>query len=156
MPSGSLEGKVYGLADVHKEGTPLRHVVSMLETAEYHLAKYLVSIINENIPNEYMLDSNASFIPQLSQFSFKSSHVLVGYDVESLFTNIPLQETIENVCKHVYQQNDPLKYPIEIFRKSLQIETGGYFLNKGKLYCQIDGVPMGSPLGPTLDNFFLV
>ena len=27
-------------------------------------------------------------------------------------------------------------------------------LNKGKLYCQIDDVTMGSPLGPTLANFF--
>ena len=31
---------------------------------------------------------------------------------------------------------------------------GGYFLNKGKLYCQIDGVTMESPLRPTL-AFFL-
>jgi hypothetical protein len=37
----------------------------------------------------------------------------------------------------------------------LEIATGGYFLYKEKLYCQIDGVTMGSPLGPTLANFFL-
>ena len=71
-----------------------------------------------------MLDCNVSFICQLNEFRFTPSHVLVCYDVESLFTNIPLQETVENVCKHVYQQNDPLRYPIEIFRKLLQIATG--------------------------------
>ena len=37
-----------------------------------------------------------------------------------------------------------------IFRKLLQVATGGCFLDKGKLYCQIDGVTMGSPLGPSL------
>ena len=95
---------------LHKEGTPLRPVVLMLGTAEYHLAKYLVSIMNENMPNRYMLDSNVSINCQLFQFSFIPSHVLVSYDVESLFTNIPLQETIVNVCKHVYQQNILLKY----------------------------------------------
>ena len=30
-----------------------------------------------------------------------------------------------------------------------------YFLNKGKLHCQIDGVAMESPLGPILANVFL-
>ena len=50
MPSGSKPGKVHSLAKVHKEGTPLRPVVTMLGTAEYHPAKYLVSIINENMP----------------------------------------------------------------------------------------------------------
>ena len=77
------------------------------------------------------------------------------YHIESFFANIPLQEAIENVCRHVYQQCDPPKYSIEIFIKLLQIAYGGYFFNKGKLCCQIDGVAMGSPLGPTLAIFFL-
>ena len=127
----------------------------MLGTPKYHLAKYLVSISNENMPKRYMLVSNVSFIYQLNQFRVMASHVLVNYDVKSLFTNIPLQETIENVCKYVYYQNDLPRYPIEIFRRLLQIATGGHFLDKGKLYCQLDGVTMGSPLGPTLANFFL-
>ena len=40
-PSGSQPGKLYGLCKAHKEGYPLRPVVSMLGTAEYGLAKYL-------------------------------------------------------------------------------------------------------------------
>ena len=56
LPSVIQPGIVYGLAKVHKDGIPLRHVVSMLGTAEYHLAKYLVSIINENMPNKYVLN----------------------------------------------------------------------------------------------------
>ena len=46
MPSGNI----HGLAKVHKEGTPLRPVVSMIRTAEYNLAKYLVKIINYAMP----------------------------------------------------------------------------------------------------------
>ena len=76
----------------------------MLGIEEYHLAKYLVIIINENMPNRYMFDSNASFICLLCQFRFIPSHVLDGYDVESLFTNIPLKKPIENVCKHAYHK----------------------------------------------------
>ena len=41
------------------------------------------------------------------------------------------------------------------FIKLLQLVTEGMFLYRDKLYRQIDGVAMGSPLGPTLANFFL-
>ena len=33
--------------------------------------------------------------------------------------------------------------------------TQGMFMHKNKLYQQYDGVSMGSPLGPTIANFFL-
>ena len=50
VPSGSLPSKIYGLANVHTESTPLRPVVSMIRTAEYNLAKFLVKIINDVVP----------------------------------------------------------------------------------------------------------
>ena len=43
----------------------------------------------------------------------------------------------------------------EIFIKLLRLATQGQFLYKDILYKQIDGVTMGSPLGPTIANFFL-
>ena len=67
----------------------------MLRTAGYHLAKYLVSIINENMPNKYMLDLNVSFTYQLNQFSFIPLHVYVSYDVVSLFTNNPCNKQLK-------------------------------------------------------------
>ena len=33
--------------------------------------------------------------------------------------------------------------------------TKGMFMHKNKLYQQYDNVSMGSPLGPTIANFFL-
>ena len=65
VPSGSQPGKIYGLAKVHKESTPLRPVVSMIRTAEYNLAKY-VKIINDVMPPTYMLNSTGSFVSQLN------------------------------------------------------------------------------------------
>ena len=154
VPCGSLPGKKCGLAKVHKEGTPLRPVVSMIRTAEYNPAKYLVKIINDVMPTTYILNSTGSFIDQISSFYFQPSHVFVSYDVVYLFTNIPLNETIDIVCNYVCQQHSPPKYSKETFKKLLQITTGGYFRHRGNLYCQIDGVTMGSPIGPTLANFF--
>ena len=41
-----------------------------------------------------------------------------------------------------------------IFIKLMHLATEGFFTFNDKLYKQIDGVAMGSPLGPTLANFF--
>ena len=104
-----------------------------------------------------MLNSTGSFVNKVSSFDFKPSHVLESHGVVSLLTNIPLNETIDIVYNYVYvhQQHSPPIYSKETFKKLLQIAIGGYFIHRGKLYCQIDGVTIGSPLGPTLGNFFL-
>ena len=134
---------------MHKESTFLRPVVSIIGTAEYNYAKCLVIIVNDVMPSTYMLNSTASFVNQISSFDFQPSNVLISYDVVSLSTNIPLNETIDIVWNYVYQHHSPQKYSKETFIKLHQIATGCYFLHRGKLYCHVDGVTMGSLLGPT-------
>ena len=43
--SGSVAGYLYGLPKIHKEGNPLRPIISAIGTFNYKLAKYLVEII---------------------------------------------------------------------------------------------------------------
>ena len=95
----------------------------MIRTAEHNLAKYLVKIINYAMPITYMLNSTASFVNQISSFDFKPSHDLVIYDVVSVFTNIPFNETIDIICNYIYQQHSPPKYCKETFKKLHQIVT---------------------------------
>ena len=68
IPSGSKPGKLYGLAKVHKDNTPLRPVVSMVGTPEYKLAKYLDNLIKPHIPDTYLLKYTDDFIERLKQF----------------------------------------------------------------------------------------
>jgi len=49
-PSGSTPGKLYGMVKVHKTNFPLRPVVSMINTPEYELAKYLDNLIKPYVP----------------------------------------------------------------------------------------------------------
>ena len=41
-PCGSRAGIMYGLPKIHKEGAPLRPIISAIKTYNYKLAKYLV------------------------------------------------------------------------------------------------------------------
>ena len=69
-------------------------------------------------------------------------------DVDSLFTNIPLDETIDICVNQLFENTDA----VEGFTKSelnsyyLWLQRSLYSLNS-LLYKQIDGVATGSPLG---------
>ena len=157
IPSGSTPGKLYGLIKIHKEDNPARPVVSMIGTPEYKLAKFLDTIIKPYIPNKYVINSTDDFLTHIKDFSFTSNQFLVSFDAKSLFNNVPLNYTIDIIADYIFSLERKDQPPIkrEIFIKLMHLATQGMFLYNNKLYKQIDGVAMGSPLGCTLANFFL-
>ena len=156
IPNGSKPGKLYGMAKVHKPDVPLRPVVSMINTPEYKLTKFLYGIIKPHIPDRFLLHSTEHFIDSLKNVSYFRKDNTVSFDVVSLFTNVPLPETIEIINNYLYEENKNIM-PIErkVFRKLKFIATQGIFMFGGKLYKQIDGVTMGNPLGSTPADFVL-
>ena len=103
------------------------------------------------------MGSTSHFIDKLKQFPSNEKQVMVSFDVVSLFTNVPLTDTINLIADCVYAETDDFILPFtkDIFIKLMNLATKGLFLYKEVLYQQIDGVTMGSPLGPTLANFFM-
>ena len=88
-----------------------------------------------------------------------SNQVMVSLNIKSLFTNVSLQEAIDLIPDKIYDKNlnaNQLPIKKKIFKKLFNLATKGIFLYKDKLFQQIEGVFMGSPLGPTTANFFLV
>ena len=126
----------------------------MISTPEYELAKFLDSYIKPNIPSKFMLKSTSEFIDKLQDHRLNGSEHLVSFDVTSLFTNVPLHETIDIILKRVYGHDSVLQPPFEknIFKKMLLKCSSGLFLYNGVWYEQTDGVAMGSPLGPSFAN----
>ena len=86
---------------------------------------------------------------------------MVSYDVSSLLTNVPLDETIDILARKPFENNwfnDT--YDLNLTRTHLvdllHVATkGDLFQFDGALYEQTDGVAMGSPLGPLLANVFM-
>ena len=75
-------------------------------------------------------------------------------DIDSLFTNITLEEIIEICTNNLFEQNDIVHGLKKIeFKDLLSLATKElYFIFDSILYKQIDGVTMRSPLGPSLAN----
>ena len=77
--------------------------------------------------------------------------------IDSLFTNITLEETI-NICTNLLYNNEDVIEGINKseFKSLLSLATQeSYFIFNDVLYKQKDGVAMGSPRGPTMGNVFL-
>ena len=81
---------------------------------------------------------------------------MFSLDVTSLFTNVPLDETIQICLDKLYCLPDPLQLPRSVLKDLLQFATKkSHFLFDGQFYDQIDGVAMGLPSGPVLAIIFM-
>ena len=107
------------------------------------------------IPKDYCADDTFSFIQDIRKES-SSEKFMVSYDVTSLFTNIPLEETINIAVDLIFMNNPNIKISKEELNTLFVFATSqSHFLFDGNYYDQVDGVAMGSPLGPVLANLFM-
>ena len=81
---------------------------------------------------------------------------MISYEVCSLFTNIPLSETIDIALKLILENEKDLKFSENELTKLFRFAASQtHFYFDGKIFDQVDGVVMGSPLGPALANLFM-
>ena len=165
-PSGSNPGKFYGTAKIHKlreedktnvELLPIRPIVSNIGTATYELAKYIGKIISPLGKSNYTINNTAEFIKSLEAIKIPEGFQMISFDVKNLFTNVPLEDTINIIMKKVYEENVIKTFftPIELkFLLHLCTKEVLFSFN-GNLYQQIDGIAMGSPLGSIIANIFM-
>ena len=134
---------------------PLRPILASYCTAQYNLAKYLNQFITPVIPTKFSVNKNVNLLDRLSSYNFTPNSKLVSFDIESLFTNVPLEETIDLATNLVYDSNSKPPFGANTFKKLLFHATSGIFSFDQTMYRQIDGLAMGSPLAPTLSNLFI-
>ena len=106
-------------------------------------------------PNDYSCKDTFSLVSQIKNANL-SKKFLVSYDVTSLCTNIPLQETIDIAINLIPIQSTNLNITKKELKKlSLFATSQTHLIFNSKFYNQIDRVAMGSPLAPVLANIFM-
>ena len=159
-PCGSGPAHIYGTPKMHKfspsDSFPkLRPIVSSIGTFNYNLACFLCDLLSPLVPNDYPCKDTFSLISQIKNANL-SKKFLVSYDVTSLFTNIPLQETINIAINLIFIHNPNLNITKKLIKKLFLFATSQtHFIFNNKFYNQIDGVAMGSPLAPVLANILM-
>ena len=111
-PSGSALACIYGTPKMHKFSSSdsfpkLRLIVSSLGIFNYNLAIFLCDLLSPLAPNDYSCKEAFSFVSQITNANL-SKKFLVSYHVTSLFTNIPLQETIDIAINPIFNHNPNL------------------------------------------------
>ena len=159
-PTGSQRPRMYGLPKTHKEGTPLRPILSMVGSSHHELAKWLASILQpvlEQFSTNCIKDS-FTFAQTMQDLRLEGKDVyLCSFDISSLFTNVPLKETI-GICAEALYKDPSSTPPIPqaVFIELMESATSSVeFSFNDTMYKQTDEVAMGSPLGPALANIFV-
>ena len=158
-PVGSRPGILYGPGKIHKETRnglpPSRPILSAIDTPTYKLAKLLLKFLAPSTANEYTVTDSFHFAEEICQQD--SNLHMASLDVDSLFANVPQDETIDICVGNLCNDNEnPPNISKHDFRNLFNIatkESSCMFSNK--YYKQVDGVAMGSPLGPVLANIFM-
>ena len=144
-----------GLPKMHKPDVPLRPIVSAIGSYTYNLAKFMSEILKPLSHSQYDVKDSFTFSSEL--LSVTSIPYMCSYDIVSLFTNIPINETIEISLDMLYKDTNLVHGLTRLQFKKLLIYCvkQNHFVFNGMYYDQVDGVAMGSPLGPILDNIFI-
>ena len=111
--------------------------------------------------NQYTVKDIFEFVNEVQNLEINRGNILVSYDVTSLFTNVPLDETIQILADKAFHDNwfnktNELNLSRDQLLELLNAATKNQlFQFNGNLYEQTNGVAMGSPLGPLLANIFM-
>ena len=92
--TGAQPARMYGLAKVHKQDTPLRPVLSSpgssFDNLSVTLAKFFDEIEGANIETNTQMAREI-----LAKTELDSDESIISPDVKSLSTNVPLKEAVE-------------------------------------------------------------
>ena len=83
---------------------PFRPILSAVGTPTYKLAKYLVPKLASITANEFSVKDSFCFAEEI--VNQNSNFIMGSLDVDSLFTNIPLEETINICCDTLFKETD--------------------------------------------------
>lgn len=139
----------------------MRPKLSATGTYNYKLAKWLdeklkpLSVLDHTINDTFLLAN------ELHAIEINEHDLWVSYDVLPLFTNLPVDETIESTAERAFENNwfneehslsITRSYLIELLRNATKHQL---FLFEENFYQQVNGVAMVSLLGPLIANTFM-
>ena len=85
---------------------PFRPILSAIGTPTYKLVKFLVPVLSDITQNGFTVKDSFTFVDEILTQS--SDLYMASLDVDALFTNIPLDETIDICLKKLFKTPDTL------------------------------------------------
>ena len=157
--------RLYGTAKTHKfeflediivANLKFQPIIDQTGTFTYNAAKVISDYLRPLCKNEYSINDTQKFPSMLSSIPpLQDDEEDVSYDVESLFTNIPIEETINYITEQIYVHKKLMPiYSKLIFRRLLiKLAIECTFKFNSRFLKQVDGFTMRGPLSVTIVTF---
>ena len=148
---------IYFLPKIHKPNNPGRPIISACSCPTELISSYLDRIMTpivKSLPS-YIKDSTHA-LQIFRDFNFSGQDKLIfTMDITSLYTVIPNSEGLQ-ALKHFFDQRTVKEPSSEtLLRLAELVLTLNCFSFAGNYYKQINGVAMGTRMGPSYANLFV-
>ena len=149
----------YGLPKIHKTNTPLRIIISCINSPFYKLAVFLKDIINKslNIKEKFgHIKNSYELVKRINGLLLPEGYKIVSLDISSMYSNIPMELVVNSVLSRWSEMEKNTSIPIQEFKRAISIILeSAYFRFNDEYYEQIFGLTMGSPLSPIVADLVI-
>ena len=103
--------------------------------------------------------NSAHFVSTISSETILDNEIMVSFDVESLFTKVPIEAAVEAALQKL--ENNPnladrtTLTPAQIADLLNFVLRSTYFQYNGSIYEQREGAAMGSPVSAVIANLYV-
>ena len=124
----------------------IQPIISNISTASWQLGKYLAKLLSPLSTSEYTVKSTNDFITHIKGQNIPNNFKLTIFNATSLFTNVPLDVTINIILKQIYHKNEGnTNIPKQQVRDLLLVSTKNvHFSYNGDIYTQAYRFAIGS------------
>ncbi|KAL9953291.1 hypothetical protein ACROYT_G040687 [Oculina patagonica] len=128
---------------------------TLIENGPYQLLKKDPTDRN----SDFAVTNSAHFVSTISSETILDNEIMVSFDVESLFTNVPIDGAVQAALRKL--ENDPsladrtTLTPAQIADLLNFVLRSTYFQYNGSIYEQREGAAMGSPVSAVVANLYM-
>ena len=118
----------------------------------------LYKVLSALSQSDYTISSSEEFTKLFKLKSIPDNYKLVSFDIKLLFTNVPLDSSIDTILNGIFDKKELTKdvESKDIRDLILLLTKNVHFTFSKNIFKQTDGAAMGSPLCPVLVGIIMV
>ncbi|GFG32294.1 hypothetical protein Cfor_02691, partial [Coptotermes formosanus] len=142
---------------IHKPNIPIRPVVNNFNAPSYKVARFMAKNLKDylNLPNTYNTINSHALAQDISKLTINEHCKLVTYDIQDLYVNIPIGETLHITDFFLRINNNKATIRSQILGLMQATLAQNYFKFNEEFYQPQKGIAMGSPLSGLVAELFL-
>ncbi|XP_055588871.1 uncharacterized protein LOC129741188 [Uranotaenia lowii] len=127
-----------------------------MTSPSYELSKYIGRILQASINSKYNVKDSFEFCDFINNVVLPPDHILVSFDVVSLFTCIPRDLVLRNIINNWDAIKKNTNINLDMFLEIVNFcMSCSYFRFKNKFYQQTYGTAMGNPVSSPIADFVM-